>query len=601
MLHACNGGGGGSNSSIEKVSDGESSSSAPSREVSISGTLGATVTSASVETTFLPQANNGFTRQATAAITTGDLAGSVVVLATDTQGNSYATQCNAMQTDANRKFDLKVPAGKSYVIMFVNGGGQFIGVFVHNTTLKTAAYAMDSNTDIGTISFSPDGKATSDKANEMKSKQDTVAKDLPEKPNEITTEGEKISLLSTFVLPNGSHSYSVTNEIGNKDGFDLDAKTPKPFRHSLSYYSTVTLDGQVYIAQADFTLCFTADKDGACPTKSTDPTPTMGLMLSQVTPQGVQQLYFFNGNIYDKEEEGESAIPLIIDKDKPIQLHFFNDNSNDVSTRVDYVITFNSFEKKTFAGRPHNYLVLKAVITEADQNPSTKYFWNVKNFGDMGDSATSTNLPDGLEGVGREQFLYVYNSDLGDGTKDTYGTKPDWLDGLGVIKNAPGLIKSVIKEATPRYVPDKRQKITVGKKEHPVKGVRAYKNSRGQMNISFSLNDHDSHGYSYLFMNLNPTLASTYKGDKDFRQQLKNAGAKGLTTNVSVYIKTSSTGPAGASMQMEQEVTLTWRNDKDNTFTVTGLSGTVVDNNTASPNTKPIEFGDLIAQWTTSN
>ena len=398
LLHACGGG-------------GESDSSKPSAEVSIKGTLGKEVVDSASATSFLPQTQSPVTSQ-DSAVTSEDLVGFAVVLATTTDGNTYQTQ-----TNKDRKFDLKVPAGKSYVLMFLNSVGRFIGVFVHNTSLPTAAYTVASDTDIGTVVFRSNGKATSDKAEEMAKKRDAKTKEeyLPKKPSEIKTSGDKVSFLP-FSSPEGSYSYFIEK--------DSDSGNSTPFIHTMSYESIEKFNGVHYSASSEFEVCRTAKFDDAC--ENSDSFGLHHVTLSQVTAtKGFEELHKLKET--SRETPDTSIIPPVFDRKTVVKGSY---KKGEGKVEFDAKLDSTKRKKNNEDGKSYDYMLLK-ITHEFLKKETTQYLWFARGFGEVGSSDSNDELP---------KRSYLYNADTG----KEYGIKPAILDQIAFVQKANELIKKAI-------------------------------------------------------------------------------------------------------------------------------------------------------------
>ena len=351
--------------------DGKSNSSALPKAI-ISGTVGSKVVTSASANSYLPQAQISVTNQAV-PITNDDLSGSIVVSATDTDGNSYQTQ-----TDKDRKFSLSVPAGKSYVIMFANGAGKFIGVFVHDTSLETAAYKISSNTNIGTISFTPEGKAFSDKATEMSEKRDKEAVGLPKTIDEAKPPKNKISTRQFVALPEGSYSYYV-----RKNDHDHGDK----FSHAVKYYSGAEFKGGKQLAILNFYLCGTDKSGDSC--KASDSVHLNKINLKKVTKDKIVESHEIRDSVYT-DLGHDFYIPRFLDMDKSKSYKgSFIEKDDGRERRINWAANFDSIQKKVFSGdgKVHEYLVIRVVWSEASgTDKSTFYQLYAKAFGKIGES-----------------------------------------------------------------------------------------------------------------------------------------------------------------------------------------------------------------------
>ena len=575
--------------------DGKSNSSALPKAI-ISGTIDSKVVTSASANSYLPQAQSSVTNQAV-PITNDDLSGSIVVYATDTDGNSYQTQ-----TDKDRKFSLSVPEGKSYVIMFVNGAGKFIGVFVHDTSLETAAYKISSNTNIGTISFTPEGKATSDKATEMSEKRDKEAVGLPKTIDEAKPPKNKISTRQFVALPEGSYSYYVRKN-------DHDHGDDNNFSHSVKYHSEAEFKGDKQLAILDFHLCGTDKSGDSC--KASDNFHLNKINLKEVTKDKIVESHEIRDSVYTGPGH-DFYIPRFLDMDKSKSYKgSFIDKDDGREKRINWAANFDSIQKKVFSGdgKVHEYLVIRVVWSEAlGTDKGTFYQWYAKGFGKIAESPSiptqKTIHPEDL--MGNEEngdddkaYRYVYNSSGAE-----YGKKPSFLTDskvkelLALAKNQVSTIKYA---SASRYVPDGSEKITIDGTDYPVKRVSFYRwrdSNSDNTNIKFSPDDKDSHGNRLGEMQIN---LGDQGSSVEFRQKLIKAGPSGLEitgARINVYDLTYGWGVNG-----NENVTLTWKDDAKNTFTVSGLSVDAVayeyDKNGSNQVVKkmPVTFGDLTVQW----
>ena len=557
--------------------DGKSNSSALPKAI-ISGTIDSKVVTSASANSYLPQAQSSVTNQAV-PITNDDLSGSIVVYATDTDGNSYQTQ-----TDKDRNFSLSVPKGKSYVIMFVNGAGKFIGVFVHDTSLETAAYTISSNTNIGTISFTPERKATSDKGGEMKKKQDKSKKeaDLPKTVKDIQPPN-KVNILPFFTLSEGSYSY--IKKVNDGD-------STYGVRHFVRYYSEVNFKGDRYLAEANFLLCKTQKTSDSC--KESDSFKMQKFDLSKVTDKEVGKSYQFEGSVYKAIKD--EFLPIFWGKSDSVKGSYEGDTGT-----VNWVVKFDSVLKSSFSGKENEYLVFKVVKTDTvNEKTSTEYIWHAKGFGEVGMSDKLPAAGEKPNYTGEDGLIeYVYNAETGAG----YGDEPNFLDRDKLVTQAEKSIKNALKYAMLRYIPTSSEKVKIGATDYPVKKVSFdrywdEKRRQSQVNINFFPYDRDLHGnrVGEIQIHLGNQVSNI-----DFRQTLIDAGSSGLTitnASINVYDLTYGWGVNG-----NENVTLTWKDDATNTFTVSGLSVDAVayDKNGSNQVVKkvPVKFDNLTVQWNT--
>ena len=315
--------------------------------------------------------------------------GNVIVMAVDNEANIYTDA-----TDAVGKFSIEVPLGNSYVLMFMNSTGQFVGILVFNNEAK-ALKAEAEKIDLGTVTISG-GTAISSNENNLAA---ITEETLIEKPEDITY-GENTKYISFSLYNQFKEGDIVVSKGSGDENLDIEDDW-RLTRYTYEYDEEI--GKWVYI---EWVYDFDDDQDGIP-------------ISAYIKDKRFWYLSATGRNQYKIErsatvtEEGDGEVPDLVEVGKTYTI-------SDVTYKV-----LNTFSDKIFPNvdnSPREGYVID--LWEGDEH---RFCWYVKG---IGETLFTKNLTTDDDNNIYMKVIYKKSGNT------EYGTRPNWLTN-DFIQNLP--------------------------------------------------------------------------------------------------------------------------------------------------------------------